>query len=146
MREEGYNIPDKLPCVEIIANSREEAKVFLLQYISQHGKVDPDGLYEYLHTAGLSEELETLNLELDLPGIDFDEFTDGYFNDTLNEEESVDPVSPEWQFEYIDKMCSVIATHKSGEQKTVCTVLKGPFDQNKIGDLIAYILGRQKGL
>lgn len=44
LKEQGYKIPD-LPCVEILAKTKLEAKKKLLSYVSQYGKVDPQGLY-----------------------------------------------------------------------------------------------------
>ena len=79
MRSEGITVPDKIPVVEIKAKSKKEAKRFLLQYVSQHGKIAEDGLYEFLHDAGLDTELDELQLELSLDGIDLIDFQEAYF-------------------------------------------------------------------
>ena len=80
LRDEGVVIPKELPCVKIEAESEKEAKRFLLQYISQQGRVTEDGLYAFLDEADLQNELEELKLELDLPSLDLKEFEEEYFN------------------------------------------------------------------
>ncbi len=82
IKEEGtVNIPDKVPCVEIKAKDKKQAKRFLLQYISQQGHVTEEGLYEYLHSAGLEADLPELKMELDIPGMDLDGFEEGWFKE-----------------------------------------------------------------
>ena len=81
MRSEGVSVPDKIPVVEIFAESKKEAKRFLLQYVSQHGKVTDDGLYDFLHDAELDGDIGELELELNLDGIDFGEFSGAFFGE-----------------------------------------------------------------
>lgn len=81
MRSEGFPVPDKIPVVEIFAESKKEAKRYLLQYVSQHGKITEDGLYDFLHDAGLCEDIGDLDSELSLAGFDFEEFCEGYFGE-----------------------------------------------------------------
>lgn len=87
MRDEGVTIPGEIPCVEIKAESEKEAKRFLLQYISQQGRVTEDGLYAFLNEADLQEELDALKLELDIPGLDLEEFEEEFFTDEGPEED-----------------------------------------------------------
>jgi hypothetical protein len=64
MIEEGHNLPDLFPCVEIIADSAEEASRILLMLTSQFGKVTKQGLYEYMHDNQINvDELFDFNLD-----------------------------------------------------------------------------------
>lgn len=77
MKEEGYKVPD-LPCVEIFAKTKTEAKKKLLGYISQYGKISPTGFHEYIMEAELS--LDDLG-DLDLPDFNMEEFKAEFFED-----------------------------------------------------------------
>ena len=90
MRLDGLPVPDKIPVVEIKAKNKKEAKRFLLQYVSQHGKVTEDGLYEFIHNAGLDSDIEDLKLEVSIEGLDFDKFADGFFEEEKEQEEHPD--------------------------------------------------------
>lgn len=81
MRSEGFPVPDKIPVVEIFAESKKEAKRYLLQYVSQHGKITEDGLYDFLHDAELDGDIGGLELELSLGDIDFVEFSGAFFGE-----------------------------------------------------------------
>lgn len=85
LRNKGVAIPEELPCVKIKAESEKEAKRFLLQYVSQQGRVTEDGLYAFLNEADLQDELAELKLELDIPSLDcldLDAFEEEYFNNS----------------------------------------------------------------
>jgi len=76
MKAEGYSVPD-LPCVEIKASSRKEAKEKLLTYVSQFGNLDPQGLYEYVEEAEITvDELED---DYAIPEIDMEAFKKEYY-------------------------------------------------------------------
>lgn len=90
MKLDGFDVPEKFPIVEIFAKSKREAKLYLLQYISQHGTVTEDGLYEYLHESELLDDLDTLD-SLNIDGIDLDQFKEGYFNDDNGGENEDEP-------------------------------------------------------
>jgi DNA modification methylase len=75
MKKEGYKIPD-LPAVEIFAKTKLEAKKKLLSYVSQFGKVDSQGLYEYIIEAEIPIEDMA---DFEIPEIDMDEFKAEYF-------------------------------------------------------------------
>lgn len=75
LKNTGYKIPD-LPCVEIHAKTKREAKKKLLSYVSQFGKVTGAGLYEFITEAELDlEELE----DFEIPEIDLEDFKEEFF-------------------------------------------------------------------
>jgi len=49
MKIEGYIFPNKFPCVQIEAKDMKEAKRRVFQSISQFGKVQEEGVYEFCH-------------------------------------------------------------------------------------------------
>lgn len=109
MKSEGYKIPD-LPCVEVKAKTKREAKKKLLGYVSQFGKVDAQGLYEYIEEAELDvDELE----DYEIRDVNMDEFKAEFYEDPtgaegqkeLDEEEfqDFDHTCPKCGFQYDDK-------------------------------------------
>lgn len=87
MKKEGFPVPHKIPVVEILARDERQAKRYLLQYASQHGTVTADGLYEFIHDAGFDMDLDELNNELSIGGIDFVEFREAYFDEQQEKED-----------------------------------------------------------
>jgi hypothetical protein len=77
LKAEGYKIPD-LPAVEIFAKTKLEAKKKLLSYVSQFGKVESQGLYEFIIEAEIPIEDMA---DFEIPEIDMDEFKAEYFAD-----------------------------------------------------------------
>jgi len=75
MKDEGYKVPD-VPAVEIQAKTKREAKKKLLSYVSQFGKVDPKGLYQYILDAELT--IEDMD-DFEIPEIDMDSFKEEFF-------------------------------------------------------------------
>jgi DNA modification methylase len=75
MKKDGYKIPD-LPAVEIFAKTKLEAKKKLLSYVSAFGKVESQGLYEYIIEAEIPIEDMA---DFEIPEIDMDEFKAEYF-------------------------------------------------------------------
>lgn len=76
MKAEGYKIPD-VPAVEIQAKTKREAKKKLLSYVSQFGKVDKQGLYQYIIDAELGiEDMQ----EFEIPELNMEEFKEEYFD------------------------------------------------------------------
>lgn len=53
MRVEGYKVP-KFPAIEVHAENFKKAKELVLAAASQFGRVTNDGLYGFMHEAGLS--------------------------------------------------------------------------------------------
>ena len=76
MRQEGYKM-DYVPVVLIKCKDKKEAKEKVLSLASTYGKAESDGLYEFMHEAGLSLE-EIGNIAL--PEIDLEEFNSEYFS------------------------------------------------------------------
>lgn len=75
LKSTGYKIPD-LPCVEIHAKTKREAKKKLLSYVSQFGKVTGAGLYEFINEAELTlEELD----DFEIPEINLEDFKEEFF-------------------------------------------------------------------
>lgn len=81
LQEAGVEMPEKYPCVEIQATSLKQAKKYVLLYVSQHGVISKQGLSDYLREADLWDELIDLKEELVLPGINLEEFEEGYLID-----------------------------------------------------------------
>ena len=83
LKEAGYKVPD-LPCVEIFAKTKLEAKKKLLSYVSQFGKVDKQGLYQYIIDAELGiEDMQ----EFEIPELNMEEFKEEFFGeDSINNE------------------------------------------------------------
>ena len=76
MIEDGWTLPGgKVPVCDIKAKNLNDAKQRLLGYISQYGKIDSDGLDEFLK----SIEVPDIGT-LDLPDFDFDKFDAVYIN------------------------------------------------------------------
>jgi len=72
MIEDGWTLPGgKVPVCDIKAKNLNDAKQRLLGYISQYGKIDSDGLDEFLK----SIEVPDIGT-LDLPDFDMQAFTD----------------------------------------------------------------------
>lgn len=75
---EGYTI-DKIPVVDITANTRTEAAKILLAINSRYGEISNEGLYEFMSNMEL--EVEDI-IELELPDINIDEFIPEFFVDS----------------------------------------------------------------
>lgn len=83
MTTEGYTVPDKLPIVRIEADSIDHAKQILLKITSQYGKMDNEGVYEFLKTLSPDVNVDLLLEQTALPGIDQEELKDGYLQDPI---------------------------------------------------------------
>lgn len=79
MREEGYEIPE-IPFNSIEAVDEKEAKLKLLSAASQYGKLESQGLYEFIENSkvDLSEVLEQFRF----PEIDAQKFLAEYYQDS----------------------------------------------------------------
>jgi len=78
MAGEGYRVPD-LPVVLVHADDFKQAKRKVLALTSQYGKIDKQGLYEFLHEADIdAEELDT---DFKLSGIDPEKFLNEFYED-----------------------------------------------------------------
>jgi hypothetical protein len=83
LREEGWEVP-YVPIVSIKADSYRQAKMKLLAAASQYGKIEDQGLYEFLSEANL--DIDELMESLRLPEINFDSFKNNFF-DVENKED-----------------------------------------------------------
>lgn len=75
---EGWNIPP-LPVVPISAKDASEAKRKVLQFCSDFGTMERDGLYEFVSTVGI--EMDELLNDFSLRQIDLDSFKLEFFEE-----------------------------------------------------------------
>ena len=80
MMEDGYECPP-LPCNLIDAKTKEEAKRKLLALTSQYGKIERQGLYEFLQDTDIKPEELFTNFRF--PEIDLPSFTEEFFVDKV---------------------------------------------------------------
>lgn len=87
MRKEGFELP-LIPIVRVIGDSWQHAKNILLSMVSQYGKVQKQGLYEFISHADIS--VEDLQDSFEIPheqSFNIDHFKQEYFTDTEPEAE-----------------------------------------------------------
>jgi hypothetical protein len=77
MVEEGFSVPD-IPVNMVEAESISEAKRILLSLASQYGKVEAQGLYDFMQGADIS--LDDFSQNFAMPEIDVKDFTANYFD------------------------------------------------------------------
>jgi len=82
MRDEGYDIPF-IPVNYIQASSAQEAAQIVLALTSQYGKLESDGLYEFMNSFGI--DMDTLQ-EYNFPEINLDKFAKEFIEDGAIEE------------------------------------------------------------
>lgn len=77
MRDEGFTVPENLPYVQLEAADEIEAKDLLLSIVSQWGKIDDEGLRDFLEEA----QLEPAQLEHDyaLPDLNAPKFIEKFW-------------------------------------------------------------------
>lgn len=85
LRKEGFKVP-KVPVVYVEAKSRKQAKEILLSNVAQFGKVEQDGLYEFMHDAAI--DFAALELSFELPGFNLARFGKAYFEDADGDEDA----------------------------------------------------------
>jgi len=78
LREEGWQIPE-IPIVKVEASSIQEARRRVLQDVSQYGKIETQGLYEFMTEAQI--QMQDLKGMFDLPEIDLGKFEAEFFAD-----------------------------------------------------------------
>ena len=78
---EGWNIPN-LPVVHIEAKNESEAKRKILQFCSDFGTMDSQGLYEFISTVGM--DVSELVQDCSLRQIDMDDFKAEFFDDPID--------------------------------------------------------------
>lgn len=79
MRDEGYKIPP-IPVASVKAPTYKSAKKKVLAAASVYGRVDDQGLYEFLNNAGI--EIDEIIEKIDLPYVDLEKFKAGYGGDS----------------------------------------------------------------
>ena len=78
IRTEGWTIDGGIPVVEIVADNERDAKEKLLAIVSRYGRVEGQGLYEFLDGTGIDLEEWTVP---DLPDLDLDSWLDEFMRD-----------------------------------------------------------------
>ena len=78
IRTEGWTIEGGIPVVEIVADNERDAKEKLLAIVSRYGRVEGQGLYEFLDGTGIDLEEWTVP---DLPDLDLDSWLDEFIRD-----------------------------------------------------------------
>ncbi len=91
LKEEGADVPEKLPAIEIEAESRDAAAKLVLIYSSSYAEITKDGLEKFAKDFDL--DLESLNKETDLIGIDLDSLIIDLRHGQLTEEQLDDAPS-----------------------------------------------------
>jgi ParB-like nuclease domain len=81
MREEGWFVPP-LPVSWVEADTLQEAKRKVLSLASQYGTIESQGLYEFMETNNLQEDLATLSF----PDIDLEKFEEEFYETKEKEE------------------------------------------------------------
>ena len=87
MQVEGYYVPEKLPCVSVHAKDYKEAKRRVLQGVSQYGKIEEDGLYEFMHDADFS--IDEVKDSFDIPNVDLPNFESNFFTEGKSKEDEL---------------------------------------------------------
>ena len=78
IRNEGWEIDGGIPIVEIAAEDERDAKEKLLAIVSRYGRVEGQGLYEFLDGTGIDLEQWAVP---DLPDLDLDSWLDEFMRD-----------------------------------------------------------------
>lgn len=79
MKEEGYRIPP-IPIAQVKAPTYKSAKKKVLAAASVYGRIEDQGLYEFLNNAGI--EIDEIIEKIDLPYVDLEKFKAGYGGDS----------------------------------------------------------------
>lgn len=117
LKEAGYKVPD-LPCVEIFAKTKLEAKKKLLSYVSQFGKVDKQGLYQYIIDAELGiEDMQ----EFEIPELNMEEFKEEYFSEIMEAEA---PEIPDTDKPDIEQMTFLLHKDQANEIRRAMDLAK----------------------
>jgi hypothetical protein len=88
--------PHDVPVCDIEAKDEKEAKELVLIARSEYGDTTDEGLFEFLEVNKLS--FNELKFNLELPGIEFDEFEKNYFNDNPGDAPGTVETGPELDF------------------------------------------------
>jgi hypothetical protein len=83
MSEEGYEIPP-LPVVRVEASSFDDAKRKVLALTSQYGKIENDGLYEFISDSDIT--VDYIEESYHFPEVNIDKFKQEFYEPTLEED------------------------------------------------------------
>ena len=78
LEDEGYKIPD-IPINYIKAKNMADAKRILLSKVSQYGKVTPQGMYNFMADANITND--EMKEHFRIPDLDFDKFNEDFFGE-----------------------------------------------------------------
>ena len=94
IRKEGWQLDGGLPVVEVVAENERDAKEKLLAIVSRYGRVEGQGLYEFIDGTGIDLEQWAVP---DLPDLDLDSWLDEFMRDpaALGDPEAVPEVPEE---------------------------------------------------
>lgn len=81
MAEEGIRLPKKFPANPVEAKDYKEAKKKVLALTSQYGTITDEGLYEFIHEAGL--DLDEIVESFAFPGIRWEKFLEGWGSEII---------------------------------------------------------------
>ena len=81
IRNEGWEIDGGIPIVEIAATDEKDAKEKLLAIVSRYGRVEGQGLYEFLDGTGIDLEQWAVP---DLPDLDLDAWLDEFKRENID--------------------------------------------------------------
>lgn len=83
LRDEGYDVP-RIPIVLIDAKNKLEAKRRVLQDVAQFGKIQNEGLKDFINDSGL--KFDDIFDSFSLPDFDIMAFGQVYFPDSIKED------------------------------------------------------------
>lgn len=114
-----YRLPDKFPCVEILAKDKKEAAEAILTQSTSYGKITAEGLYSFLSKYELEFDSNLKNLEFS--EIDLEQFGNIYIKDIVNTVNKGDENS-EWaktfdEFKVPEKAIKLIITFESESKR-----------------------------
>lgn len=92
MRKEGYTVPDLVPINTVEAKDEREAKKKVLSLASQFGKVEKDGLYEFMTQNQIT--MPEIESEFRFPEIDISKFNAEFFYDSEELKDDAIPDPP----------------------------------------------------
>lgn len=78
MKKEGFNVPD-VPVVYVEADDIKGARRRVMQDITQYGRVERQGLYEFMSAAELN--FDNLSKSFRIPDLNLDDFNKEFFED-----------------------------------------------------------------
>jgi len=112
MIAEGYEC-DPLPVCVVEADSEYQAKNLVLSFVSQYGRVEDQGLYEFLTNSEIS--FDDFSNMFDIPNLNMDYFGANFYKDWSNDfdaKENIDDIE-----ENLDGIISVLKISCPQEKK-----------------------------